>query len=277
MGSITLWTEDEINYIKENYEEFGPKKCSIKLNRPISGCRIKSKELNITFDRSFKYRENSLRKIIEHSLNISDCLRKLKLTIRPGNYTTIRKYIKLYNIDISHFDYTKNNNRLKNFSIKNRISTEDILVENSTYSRQHLKKRLYSEGLKERICELCGQDEMWKGSKISLILDHINGVNNDNRIENLRIVCPNCNAGLLTHCGKNKEITKKVYYCKCGDEKYKQAKQCKKCYGISQRKTDRPSLSQLLQDIEDTNYTQTGKKYNVSDNAIRKWIKNYQG
>jgi len=59
---------------------------------------------------------------------------------------------------------------------------------------------LYQEKLKNKVCELCGQDENWNGKKMSLILDHINGINNDNRLENLRIVCPNCNATLDTHC-----------------------------------------------------------------------------
>ena len=69
---------------------------------------------------------------------------------------------------------------------------------------QHLKNRLYKEGIKKRECELCGQDEIWKGKKISLILVHKNGIFNDNRLKNLRIVCPNCNATLETHCGRNK-------------------------------------------------------------------------
>ena len=69
---------------------------------------------------------------------------------------------------------------------------------------KYLKKRLYIEGLKKRECELCGQGEEWKGKKMSLILDHINGVHDDNRLINLRIVCPNCNATLETHAGKNK-------------------------------------------------------------------------
>jgi hypothetical protein len=85
--------------------------------------------------------------------------------------------------------YTWNNDK---------INLCDILIENSSYSRASLKDRLYKEGLKKRECELCGQGEEWVGKKMSLILDHINGVNNDNRIENIRIVCPNCNATLDT-------------------------------------------------------------------------------
>jgi len=66
-----------------------------------------------------------------------------------------------------------------------------------------LKDRLYKNGIKEKKCELCGQDENWNGKKLTLILDHINGINDDNRIENLRIVCPNCNATFETNGGKN--------------------------------------------------------------------------
>ena len=61
----------------------------------------------------------------------------------------------------------------------------------------------YAKGLKQPSCEMCGQDELWRGRRLALILDHVNGVRDDNRLENLRIVCPNCAATLDTHCGRN--------------------------------------------------------------------------
>lgn len=79
--------------------------------------------------------------------------------------------------------------------------------------------------MKQPICEKCGQDENWYGEHMSLILDHINGVNDDHRLENLRIVCPNCNATLPTHCGKNVGKSEyknaiinnvKINHCSCG-------------------------------------------------------------
>jgi hypothetical protein len=79
-----------------------------------------------------------------------------------------------------------------------------------TYARKELKDRLYKTGLKKRECELCEQDETWRGKRMSLILDHINGVNDDHRLENLRIVCPNCNATLDTFSGKNRPKKQKV-------------------------------------------------------------------
>jgi hypothetical protein len=136
--------------------------------------------------------------LIKESKTQSEVLNKMKLRSAGSNFYTLKKYIKLFDIDTSHF--IKNYNIMINF---NTIPLYEILVENSTFNRNHLKERLYKESLKDRKCELCGQDENWNGKKMSLILDHKNGIHNDNRIENLRIVCPNCNATLNTHCGKN--------------------------------------------------------------------------
>ena len=149
------------------------------------------------------YKKENLQEIVEKSNSYSECLRKIGLTTRAGNNETLKKYIKIYGIDISHF--CNNLSGLKEYISNKKINTENILVENSTYDRKGLKKRLYDEGLKQRQCEECGQTETWMGKKISLILDHINGVYNDNRLLNLRILCPNCSATLDTHGGKNKK------------------------------------------------------------------------
>lgn len=135
----------------------------------------------------------------------ADVLKKLGIRDAGGNFDTLRKYIKLYNLDTSHF--VKNYYVMSKYGTNKKIPLSEILVEHSTYN--NLKERLYKEGLKTRICELCGQDENWKGKKMSLILDHKNGINDDNRIENLQIVCANCNATLPTHCRGNKKMKKK--------------------------------------------------------------------
>jgi hypothetical protein len=148
-----------------------------------------------------RWKEETLIDVIKKSNSINDALVKLGLRAAGENNKTLRKFIDLYNIDTSHFK--KNWETIAKISRNKKIPTNDLLVENSNYNRGHLKERLYSEGLKKRICELCGQNEMWNGKKMSLILDHKNGIHNDNRLENLRIVCPNCNGTLSTHCGKN--------------------------------------------------------------------------
>ena len=65
-----------------------------------------------------------------------------------------------------------------------------------------LKRRLIEQGLKETRCELCGLDT-WNGQPIPLELDHINGKRDDNRLDNLRVLCPNCHAQTPTYRGRN--------------------------------------------------------------------------
>lgn len=217
-----------------------------------------------------KWKKENLEYIVRTSKSQKEVLEKLHIRCAGGNSRTLKKYLLIHNIDTDHF--IKNYDRMVNLKIENKKKLEEILVENSTFSRTHLKERLYEEGLLERKCCLCGQDENWNGMKISLILDHINGVYNDNRIENLRIVCPNCNAGLDTFAGRNSP--KKVYYCDCGSEIDKNSSICITCLGKKNRKVERPPIEQLIKEVDEIGYSATGRKYGVSDNAIRKWIKN---
>jgi hypothetical protein len=141
--------------------------------------------------------KEQLEEVIKNSININEVLNKLGYKQSGGLYKTFYKYVEKFNINISHF--TINKQKI------NKKKLEDILTNKIIYNNSHnLKKRLYHVDLKQPICELCGQDEYWKGNKISLILDHINGNNKDNRLENLRIICPNCDAGLPTFKGKNR-------------------------------------------------------------------------
>ena len=80
---------------------------------------------------------------------------------------------------------------------------EEIFVENSTYARHNLKKRILKDKKIAHICSCCGIGPEWNGKPMPLILDHINGENNDNRIENLRFVCSNCDSQLPTYKSRN--------------------------------------------------------------------------
>lgn len=214
-----------------------------------------------------------LEEVVYKSLSRREVLDRLNIRSAGGNFKTLKKYLELYSIETEHF--IKNYDKIVDINQNNKIPTEDILVENSTYGRSHLKNRLYEEGLRERKCCLCGQGEEWNGMKIALILDHINGTHNDNRIENLRIVCPNCNAGLDTFAGKNNKIIKKEYLCECGKEISSSSIKCNTCDKKSRRKVERPEYEILIKEIEELGYSATGRKYGVSDNSIRKWLRSF--
>ena len=86
---------------------------------------------------------------------------------------------------------------------------ESVLVENCKYSRRSLKARLVELGLLEYKCACCGTGPEWCGKPMPLILDHINGKNDDNRLENLRFVCSNCDSQLPTYKSKNRKRVEK--------------------------------------------------------------------
>lgn len=85
------------------------------------------------------------------------------------------------------------------------FTLEEVMIENSTYPRHCLKSRIIETKLIEYCCACCGIGPEWMGKPMPLILDHINGINNDNRLENLRFVCSNCDTQLPTYKSKNRK------------------------------------------------------------------------
>jgi hypothetical protein len=203
------------------------------------------------------------------------------------NYRTLQRWARSWAIATDHFD--PNAGRRKSMSGRVR-PLEQILVENSPYPRWHLKRRLLTSGLKQPVCEMCGQSEVWHGRQMSLVLDHINGVSNDNRLENLRIVCPNCAAALDTHCGRNLPRRRLCPACKQPfSPNHIRHRYCsQQCWGRAAatlyrglahpntRKVERPSYEQLKSDLSAMSFVAVGRKYGVSDNAVRKWLRWYE-
>lgn len=136
------------------------------------------------------------------SKSIRQVMGKLGFSQEGGNYEQIRKYFKEFNINTDHFTGRLWNKGLTG-GYKPRISLNKILLKNSSYQSFKLKKRLFNENLKPKICELCGWSKISADGRLPLELDHINGDKHDNRIENLRILCPNCHSLCPTHRGRN--------------------------------------------------------------------------
>lgn len=246
---------------------------------------------------------NDFKILVKNSNSYVDILKVFYSNPFAGNYKTLKKRIVEENIDISHIETHKYYG-----GINNSIPLEEILIENSTYeNRTKLKKRLIESGLLENKCYECGINPEWNNKPLSLQLEHKNGISNDNRLENLSILCPNCHSQTPTFAGKNankkKNITKnniiknkqvvlkdkqkilkdkQKITCKICDvtiTKKSNSGLCKKCINIENGKKKRKipiiKKNELKQLIRNKSFVEIGKMFNVSDNTIRKWCKKY--
>ena len=255
--------------------------------------------------------KEKLEKIISESGSITDIFRKYGLAASGASFKKIRKLTDKWNIDLFFSEENIRKSKSNRF-----LETKDIFCMNSNVSRSTLKKAIIRDNLLDNTkCSICNIGNTWNNKPITMILDHINGLRNDNRIENLRFVCPMCNSQLDTTGSKNpyyphgikkyfcidceKEISqgsrrcikcsnlqprkkktgseKKKNYCMdCGKEISKLASRCIECSNTLKNKIIRPSSETLKKDIEILGKRGTGRKYGVAPASIRRWIKKYK-
>lgn len=234
--------------------------------------------------------------------NLPKCRISLHLKCKP---TTLNSY--LTKMDIEY----KGNVGCKGIKKGNKKTVIEYL-KGGNISSYVLKNKLLNEGYKEHKCENCNQSE-WLNNPIPLELHHIDGNHYNNDLNNIQVLCPNCHAltenyrgknvkskgvksnnKILCDCGKyktyratlciecaknkpKKEKKEKKDVCPtCQTIKNIRSKKCINCSKTANRKVDRPPYEILINYINEYGYRETGKKYSVSDNSIRKWIKFYE-
>lgn len=225
-----------------------------------------------------EYTKEELEEIVKSSSSYKEVLKKVGYTTLNGrNNDTLRRYLNKYNISIEHFERVSPIKR----------NEENVFCENSTASQKVLRDWYIKGNYSEYKCAICGQEPMWNGIELKLQLDHADGDNKNNVLSNLRWLCPNCHSQTDTFCGKGKSKNtaknndkknkkeRKRYCIYCGKEISLQSIRCFDCAKLQSRKVERPSKEQLFQELKEFSFVDVGKKYGVSDNAIRKWCKQY--
>lgn len=157
--------------------------------------------------KKLKISKEELEKIVKYSRNIVHLTENVREKFGKGSYKGIYFLLKKHNIDTSSFETAKDRIQRNKHKLNKSKTLEELkeeyLIENSTIARSSIKSYIIKYNLIEYRCCNCKSNDQWMGKTMPLILDHINGINNDNRLENLRFLCPNCNSIQDTFCGKN--------------------------------------------------------------------------
>jgi Zn finger protein HypA/HybF involved in hydrogenase expression len=225
----------------------------------------------------WKISREDMYKITSAHNSLADILRYFGLHAGAGNYKTLKNRLKEDDIDYSHIKLGLNSNKGRKSIIKK--SVLEYLKPHSTMKSSRLKERLLDQNVLENKCSKCGQEPIWDSKPLVLQLDHINGDSSDNRIENLRILCPNCHTQTSTFAGRkmkqhhnclscHKSITRGSTYCiKCSNQNKSQHQQTKIIWSASE---------ELIKSTNEFGFCEIGRRLGVSDNAIRKRIANHQ-
>lgn len=239
------------------------------------------------------YSKKELEKIIKDCSSKKEVLKKLGYCVTGNNQKILKQMIEEYQINTSHF--TQKRGKAKD--------DKEIFKKDAKVAQSVLRKRFMEREFVEYKCDVCGLPPEWQGRPLALILDHINGNNTDNRLDNLHWVCPNCNSQLATtgftgvikydNYGNRMrgvsatpeevekfEIKFKSRCTKCGRPLKEGITMCPKC--IEKEKRDRSlekmrvSREELKDLIRNHSFVDIGKKFGVSDNAVRRWCKKYE-
>lgn len=232
LGSMTRprrWTDEDLREAVQTSTTYSAVMAKLGISRggrSLEAIRNRMLELNLDLKepqrgkRSTKWLQNrsdatstgqprtwsdaDLAEAVAASWSVAGVIRALGLQIGGSRYVTIKRRIAELGLDTSHFTGRGWTRGRRNPTRGSTRSLESILTVDSDYTNSNrLKQRLVREGLLAWRCACCSL-ERWRGEPVALQLDHINGLRTDNRLDNLRLLCPNCHAQTDTWCGRNR-------------------------------------------------------------------------
>ena len=229
--------------------------------------------------------DENFKSIVKLSESYADICRKLGLRRQGGFYRTIQRRIKKLGINTNHFPpISKLISKSRNFSWLSKENFLKKLKDGKHFCEGTLKKKIIEFNLLPYKCSSCSLEKIWNNKPIKLQLDHIDGNHKNDTLLNFRWLCPNCHSQTETFCGKRKK--RKEYRCEdCGKNISKSSQRCLSCAGKIRIKTQikfhlrrpstRPPKEELSNLLGVVSFRKLGRKYNVSDNAVKKWCKFY--
>lgn len=152
----------------------------------------------------YSYSKEELQQLANTSDSYADMLRKMEMCPHGGNPRTLKRILSEYEIDISKLNENRSDLQRRWASATHKkimTRTEDILSGKAKFQTSKLLKRLVKEGYKENKCEICGVTE-WQGKALTMNLHHIDGDRNNNSLDNLQVLCPNCHSQTHNFAGK---------------------------------------------------------------------------
>jgi len=248
----------------------------------------------------WKISEHEFKNVIRQAHSYSHALSYFGLQNKGGNSQTLKKRINELGLSTSHF-LSRSLASVKTRQLSKEQVIETLLIEDCQASRSTVKRHIIKYSLLQYKCASCFNTGEWMGKSISLQLEHKNGVNNDNRIENLCFLCPNCHSQTGTFAGKNvqknggggrprsdsatfKELSASQLHhsprekkCQCGRKISKSAQACRSCSASKKSvfKITWPSPDVMAKLLWDKPTSTIAKELGVSDKAVEKFCKKY--
>jgi len=216
--------------------------------------------------------DNEFRNLVERSDTYTDVLKYFHLSNKGSNSDVVKKRIHELDINISHFVTYR-----VTVPFSRVYSNSEVYCKDSRYSSSSLRNRILSDHVVDYICSKCGLGNEWQGDTLSLQLDHINGDHFDNRIENLRFLCPNCHSQTKTFSSKGRKIIRSCSECGSPITKASKSGLCVRCFSKSRERSSPVKKEKLIELIEKglTNVA-IAKIIGCSDSTVGKWKKRWR-